>query len=218
MSTTIAEGQLEAFRKQKDKFLAEHPQSPILPEDKEHFRGANYFPVNMKYRVLANLVPETRPGSSRCKPPQAISKNTRGLGASSSRLMTRSLSLGGFMPPADEPLHGSRLFVPFRDKTSGKETYGAGRYLDLNKRPATNTCSISIGLTTPIAHTAHITLARCRPVKITCPSKSRQERCRFTSKTARCSGLSRICDELRIILRKTKTIPVYAILITRKSQ
>ena len=24
-----------------------------------------------------------------------------------------------------------RLFVPFRDKTSGEETYGAGRYLDL---------------------------------------------------------------------------------------
>jgi uncharacterized protein (DUF1684 family) len=26
------------------------------------------------------------------------------------------------------------LFVPFRDATSGKETYGAGRYLDLHKR------------------------------------------------------------------------------------
>jgi len=25
-----------------------------------------------------------------------------------------------------------RLFVPFRDETSGKETYGAGRYLDLD--------------------------------------------------------------------------------------
>jgi uncharacterized protein len=28
--------------------------------------------------------------------------------------------------------HG--LFVPFRDATSGKETYGAGRYLDLEPR------------------------------------------------------------------------------------
>jgi uncharacterized protein (DUF1684 family) len=28
--------------------------------------------------------------------------------------------------PADD-----RLFVPFRDKTSGDETHGAGRYLDL---------------------------------------------------------------------------------------
>src|SRR3712207_9470775 len=37
-------------------------------------------------------------------------------------------------PPAAEPLHGNRLFVPFRDKTCGKETYGAGRYIDLNKK------------------------------------------------------------------------------------
>ncbi|HYO49942.1 MAG TPA: DUF1684 domain-containing protein [Chloroflexia bacterium] len=44
------------------------------------------------------------------------------------------LRLTAFMPPSDEPLHGNRLFVPFRDKTSGKETYGAGRYIDLNKR------------------------------------------------------------------------------------
>ena len=26
----------------------------------------------------------------------------------------------------------NRLFLPFKDDTSGKETYGAGRYLDLN--------------------------------------------------------------------------------------
>src|SRR5215204_749432 len=54
--------QLEAFRRQKDKFLAEHPQSPLLPDDKEQFRGANYFPVDLKYRVVATLVPETNPG------------------------------------------------------------------------------------------------------------------------------------------------------------
>src|SRR3954469_14876496 len=60
-----AKRQLEAFRKQKDKFLAEHPQSPILAEDKTNFRGANYFPVDIKYRVLATFVPESRPGMFR---------------------------------------------------------------------------------------------------------------------------------------------------------
>ena len=28
------------------------------------------------------------------------------------------------------------LFVPFRDATSGKETYGAARYLDIEEKPA----------------------------------------------------------------------------------
>jgi len=127
--------QLEAFRKQKDKFLAEHPQSPILPEDREHFRGATYYPVEMKYRVVAHLVPETRPGVFRVQTTTGDFKEYTRIGRLEFEIDGQKLSLVAFMPPADEPLHGNRLFVPFRDKTSGKETYGAGRYLDLNKRP-----------------------------------------------------------------------------------
>ena len=29
--------------------------------------------------------------------------------------------------------HGVELFIPFRDTTSGKETYGAGRYLEVQQ-------------------------------------------------------------------------------------
>jgi uncharacterized protein (DUF1684 family) len=38
------------------------------------------------------------------------------------------LSLGAFVPAGEEIRD---LFVPFRDLTSGKETYPAGRYLDV---------------------------------------------------------------------------------------
>ena len=130
-----AKRQLEAFRKQKDKFLAEHPQSPILTEDKENFRGANYYPVDMKFRVLATFVPETRPGVFKVQTTTGDYKEYTRIGRLEFEIDGQKLSLVAFMPPADEPLHGNRLFVPFRDKTAGKETYGAGRYLDLNKRP-----------------------------------------------------------------------------------
>ena len=130
-----ARRQLDAFRKQKDKFLAEHPQSPLLPEDKEQFRGANYYPVDMSYRVIATLVPETRPGIFKVQTTTGDAKEYTRVGRLEFQIGEQKLSLVAFMPPADEPLHGNRLFVPFRDKTSGKETYGAGRYLDLNKRP-----------------------------------------------------------------------------------
>ncbi|HNU09162.1 MAG TPA: DUF1684 domain-containing protein, partial [Pyrinomonadaceae bacterium] len=33
------------------------------------------------------------------------------------------------------PEYADLLFLPFRDLTNGKETYGAGRYLDLRKQP-----------------------------------------------------------------------------------
>ena len=130
-----AKRQLEAFRKQKDKFLAEHPQSPILAEEKEDFRGANYFSVDMKYRVLATFVPESRPGVFKVQTTTGDFKEYTRIGRLEFEIDGQKLSLVAFMPPADEPLHGNRLFVPFRDKTAGKGTYGAGRYLDLNKRP-----------------------------------------------------------------------------------
>lgn len=127
--------QLETQRRLKDKFLMEHPQSPLLPEDKEHFEGANYYPVNANYRVTATFVPEEHPGIFRVQTSTGDFKEYTRAGRLNFHINDQPLSLVAFLPPADEPLHGNRLFVPFRDKTSGKETYGAGRYLDLNKRP-----------------------------------------------------------------------------------
>ena len=37
-------------------------------------------------------------------------------------------SLMGFL---DEPEYQDYLFLPFKDETNGKDTYGGGRYLDL---------------------------------------------------------------------------------------
>lgn len=129
-----ARRQIEAFRKQKDKFFLEHPESPLLPEDKESFHGANYYPVDLKYRVVATLVPEANPGMFKVQTTTGDYKEYTRVGRLEFEIDGQPLRLTAFMPPSDEPLHGNRLFVPFRDKTSGKETYGAGRYLDLNKR------------------------------------------------------------------------------------
>jgi uncharacterized protein len=127
--------QLDTQRRLKDKFLMEHPQSPLLPEDKEDFRGANYYPVSLQYKVVATFVPEEHPGIFRVQTSTGDHKEYTRAGRLQFEIDGQKLSLVAFDPPADEPLHGNRLFVPFRDKTSSKETYGAGRYLDLNKRP-----------------------------------------------------------------------------------
>ena len=127
--------QLDAFRKQKDKFFKENEQSPIAPEEREGFQGVNYYPVDLGYRVVANLVPESHAGVFRVQTTTGDYKEYTRLGRLEFELNGQKLSLTAFMPPADEPLHGNRIFAPFRDKTSGNETYGAGRYIDLNKRP-----------------------------------------------------------------------------------
>jgi uncharacterized protein (DUF1684 family) len=45
------------------------------------------------------------------------------------RLGGRGLRLSGFADPHQH--HAHELFVPFRGATSGRETYGAGRYLEV---------------------------------------------------------------------------------------
>jgi len=129
-----ARRQIEAFRKQKDKFLKEHPDSPLLAEDKEGFQGCDYYPVNPDFRVVATLVPDTNPGIFKVQTTTGDFKEYTRIGRLEFAVNGEKYSLTAFMPPADEPMHGNRIFVPFRDKTSGKETYGAGRYLDLNKK------------------------------------------------------------------------------------
>jgi uncharacterized protein (DUF1684 family) len=129
-----ARRQIEAFRKQKDKFFLESPDSPILAEDRDGFQGLKYFDFDPGFRVVATLVPEPHPGIFRVQTTTGDHKEYTRVGRLEFDLQGQTLRLTAFMPPADEPLHGNRLFVPFRDKTSGKETYGAGRYLDLNKR------------------------------------------------------------------------------------
>ncbi len=129
-----ARRQIEAFRRQKDKFFKESEESPLLPDDKEHFSGLVYYPVDAAYRVVATLVPDAHPGTFRVQTTTGDFKEYTRMGRLEFQLGEQTYSLTAFVPPADEPLHGNRIFVPFRDKTSSKGTYGAGRYLDLNKR------------------------------------------------------------------------------------
>jgi uncharacterized protein (DUF1684 family) len=132
-----ARRQVEAFRRQKDKYFKESPDSPLLPEDREEFDGLHYYPYDPSYRVTATFVAEPHPGIFRVQTTTGDYKEYTRIGRLEFVLNGQHLRLTAFLPPGDEPLHGGRLFVPFRDKTSGRETYGAGRYLDLNRR-ATN--------------------------------------------------------------------------------
>jgi uncharacterized protein len=126
--------QIEAFRRQKDKFFKDREESPLLAEDKEKFEGLDYYEVNPTYRVVAVLVADAHPGTFRVQTTTGDFKEYTRIGRLEFELEGQKFSLTAFVPPADEPLHGNRIFVPFRDRTSAKETYGAGRYLDLNKR------------------------------------------------------------------------------------
>jgi len=121
---------LQANREEKDEFFAEHPQSPIPPEHREAFSGLDYFDPDPDYRIEASVTVHDDPDP-------VPMETTAGNEVRYVRIVTFDFDLGG---EAVE-LHGYKqrpeddeeaVFVPFRDKTTGQESYRGGRYLELH--------------------------------------------------------------------------------------
>ncbi len=125
-------GQIEYSRKEKDRILKLSPDSPIPQAERVSFAGLKYFPVDMKYRLSARL--EKYSTSEKVKMP--TSKGTQDeyirYGAVKFTIDNSEHSLDTFKSVSTD-VDPKRLFIPFRDITSGKETYGSGRYLEIEE-------------------------------------------------------------------------------------
>lgn len=116
-----------AMRKEKDQFFKRSPHSPIPPELRSEFKGLSYYPVDAKYRVAATW--EAAKGHSHVKIGTSTGeiRDYHTAGAWKFKLDGVEQSLTAYLTHG----HEDSVFVPFRDATSGPESYGAGRYLDL---------------------------------------------------------------------------------------
>ena len=118
---------LAEHRSSKDEYLATHPQSPLPPAEQENFEGLEYYPPESALRFERPVHEHDE------KEMITIATTTEGereylrWGELRFAVEGEDVALQAFKAdPNDE-----RLWVPFRDETSGEETYGAGRYLDL---------------------------------------------------------------------------------------
>lgn len=118
---------IEEERALKDEFMARHTESPFVAE-RVPFHPLNYFPVDAKYRVPARLERRASPEEAFLRTNRDGSAVMRYLGDLVFRLEGHRHHLRVYH--AGEGV-GTSVFVPFRDRTSGKESYGPGRYLIL---------------------------------------------------------------------------------------
>ena len=118
-----------AERKGKDAFLASDPQSPLSAQDRRGFRGLAYWPPDPAFRYELELHEHDE---KRIVEVLDTRKQTRRLW----RWGEFRFSVGDhecvLQAYKNDPRSGG-LFVPFRDATSGIQSYGAGRYLDLEQ-------------------------------------------------------------------------------------
>ena len=116
---------LERFRRGRDELFRHHPQSPIEPDERDEFAGLHYFAPDQAYRVEAQLVPAD--GSE-----LLIDTGGEDGAVRYRRAGVLEFSLAGQpcrLTVLSLVQYAGGLFVPFRDLTSGHETYGGGRYL-----------------------------------------------------------------------------------------
>lgn len=123
---------IRTFRADKDEFFRTDPRSPVPQEQRGEFAGIPYFPVDEALRLEGlTLKPYggTEPTSftiptsdGKLRPAERAGTLSFGLGS-----VTAALTAYRF---ENDP--AGSIFVPFLDGTTGTESYGAGRYLDVD--------------------------------------------------------------------------------------
>jgi uncharacterized protein len=116
-------------RRLKDRFMTEHPESPFVDAHVPGFTGLHYFPPDAKYRVAATLERVDPPQYAYLRTNRDNQAEMRLVGHLKFKIASRSLRLGVYHASGSA---STSVFVPFRDRTSGEETYGPGRYLTID--------------------------------------------------------------------------------------
>jgi uncharacterized protein (DUF1684 family) len=113
-----------AWRSGRDELFASHPQSPLSGESRRRFASLDFFPYEPALRVEAEVVsctPEATRIAGSGPEPFAFTRFAEARFVLEGRELALELYwLDGY---------GGGVFLPFRDATSGAETYGGGRYL-----------------------------------------------------------------------------------------
>jgi len=111
------------WRAGRDRLFATHPQTPLGAGALAQFEALRFFPYDPEFRVIGRVV-ATEPAV------REVDSST------GERIRFRQFGLVEFELSGERSLplywlegYGGGLFLPFADATSGRESYGGGRYL-----------------------------------------------------------------------------------------
>jgi uncharacterized protein (DUF1684 family) len=123
------------WRKERDEFFKTHQRSPLSPMDRKNFRGLKYYPFDPKYifydqieRYILHI------NNPKYYATFLTNKGTN----------KRYIRYGKFRFKSNGKEHtieiyksilSDNLFIPFKDRTNGKESYDGGRYIDAQILP-----------------------------------------------------------------------------------
>lgn len=127
-------------REEKDHFMKTSAESPFV-EGQVDFTALKYYPVDPQLKIVAELIPvkeknvmvlATSDGKEERYIEYAYAEFDFN-GLHNKLLILEMMEMGPFR---------GKLFLAFGDETSGGETYGAGRYLDVVKVKGSQTINL----------------------------------------------------------------------------
>lgn len=113
------------FRRERDELFRTHPQSALSGEQKAAFKTIDYFPYDSALRFVLPIDTNVEPEVFELDLQDEGVMRMRRFGKIHFEIDDQLLSLSLFWIMG----YGGGVFLPFRDATSNRETYGGGRYL-----------------------------------------------------------------------------------------
>ncbi|MFP7657681.1 MULTISPECIES: DUF1684 domain-containing protein [Chryseobacterium] len=132
--------EIKKFQKNLNAEYLNPKETPLRGDNFKNFKAHPFFPVDLKYRVEAKLVRTANAEPFEIPTSSGKTKQYKEYGKASFTLEGQeyTLTLYQSLDLLKQEKYKDYLFLPFRDLTNGKETYGGGKYMDL-KIPKGNT-------------------------------------------------------------------------------
>ena len=129
-SLKLDERKVAEWRREREDFFRNHQRSPLSPQQKKNFKGLKYYPFNPRFVFSGQINRYVLHINN----PEYYATFLTNKGTNK-----RYIRYGRFQFNVDEKaisleifksILSDLLFIPFKDLTSGKETYEGGRYIE----------------------------------------------------------------------------------------
>ena len=125
--------EIKDFQTEQNEHYLNKETSPLKKKERRHFEGHLFHPIELSYRVQAIFREFDNKDTLVMKTSANTEKVYLRFGILSFHIGEVRCELVAYQNVKWSKKEGyeNDLFVPFRDETSGKESYGGGRYLDI---------------------------------------------------------------------------------------
>jgi uncharacterized protein (DUF1684 family) len=125
--------EIKAWQEELNREFADSAESPLSAEDRARFHGLDFYPIDIRYRVLARFDRTPNENQFGMKTTTERRPTYVRYGIAYFTLFNKDFKINIYqnirLSKTDK--YKDYLFMLFTDLSSGKETYAGGRYIDL---------------------------------------------------------------------------------------